>query len=70
MADYDDQKYTNGYYDHQAGVYDDDEDEEQNITSEDCFKVIGSFFESKGLVSMQIESFNEFMRSTMQDLVN
>jgi DNA-directed RNA polymerase II subunit RPB2 len=70
MADYDDQKYTNGYYDHQAGGYEDEEEEEQNITSEDCFKVIGSFFESKGLVSMQIESFNEFMRSTMQDLVN
>ena len=70
MAEYDDQRYTNGYYDHQAGVYDDEEEEEQNITSEDCFKVIGSFFESKGLVSMQIESFNEFMRSTMQDLVN
>jgi DNA-directed RNA polymerase II subunit RPB2 len=70
MADYDDQKYTNGYYDSQAGGYEDEEEEEQNITSEDCFKVIGSFFESKGLVSMQIESFNEFMRSTMQDLVN
>jgi DNA-directed RNA polymerase II subunit RPB2 len=70
MADYDDQKYTNGYYDHPAGSYEDEEEEEQNITSEDCFKVIGSFFESKGLVSMQIESFNEFMRSTMQDLVN
>lgn len=70
MADYDDQKYTNGYYDHQAGGYEEEEEEEQNITSEDCFKVIGSFFESKGLVSMQIESFNEFMRSTMQDLVN
>jgi DNA-directed RNA polymerase II subunit RPB2 len=70
MADYDEQKYTNGYYDHQAGGYEDEEEEEQNITSEDCFKVIGSFFESKGLVSMQIESFNEFMRSTMQDLVN
>ena len=69
MADYDDQKYTNGYYDHQVDGYE-DEEEEQNITSEDCFKVIGSFFESKGLVSMQIESFNEFMRSTMQDLVN
>ena len=69
MAEYDDQKYTNGYYDHQVDGYE-DEEEEQNITSEDCFKVIGSFFESKGLVSMQIESFNEFMRSTMQDLVN
>ena len=69
MADYDDQKYTNGFYDHQVDGYE-DEEEEQNITSEDCFKVIGSFFESKGLVSMQIESFNEFMRSTMQDLVN
>lgn len=70
MADYDDQTYTNGYYDPQTGGYgDEEEEEEQNITSEDCFKVIGSFFESKGLVSMQIESFNEFMRSTMQDLV-
>ena len=71
MADYEDQKYTNGYYDAQNGLEQyEDEEEEQNITSEDCWKVIGSFFESKGLVSMQIDSFNEFMRLTMQDLVD
>ena len=69
MADYEDQKYpVNGYYDEEANGYDDEVGEE--ITSEDCWKVIGSFFESKGLCSMQIESFNEFMRSSMQDLVN
>lgn len=71
MADYEDNKYAvNGYnaYDEEANGYDDEVGEE--ITSEDCWKVIGSFFESKGLCSMQIESFNEFMRSSMQDLVN
>jgi DNA-directed RNA polymerase II subunit RPB2 len=69
MAEYEDQKYvTNSYYDEDANGYDDEAGED--ITSEDCWKVIGSFFESKGLCSMQIESFNEFMRSSMQDLVN
>jgi DNA-directed RNA polymerase II subunit RPB2 len=69
MADYEDQKYAvNGYYEEDANAYDDDVGEE--ITSEDCWKVIGSFFESKGLCSMQIESFNTFMRNGMQELVN
>src|SRR5271155_1571387 len=70
MADYEDQKYTTNGYDEYGDGYDDADGADQDITSEDCWKVIGSFFESKGLVSMQIESFNEFMRSTMQDLVN
>ena len=76
MADYG-ANYTNGdggYLEHEQltnyGELGGEEEEDQNITSEDCWKVIGSFFESKGLVSMQIESFNEFMRLTMQDLVN
>ena len=46
-----------------------EETEDRDIVVEDCWKVIGSFFDSKGLVSMQIESFNEFMRSMMQNLV-
>jgi len=71
MADYQDQKYgTNGYYGEDGAEYGDVDGVDQDITSEDCWKVIGSFFDSKGLCSMQIESFNEFMRSSMQDLVN
>ncbi|RMZ81896.1 hypothetical protein DV738_g1953, partial [Chaetothyriales sp. CBS 135597] len=49
---------------------DESEVEDRDIVVEDCWKVIAAFFESKGLVSMQIESFNEFMRSMMQDLVS
>ena len=66
MADYE----PNGYDYDANGGYNEYDAAESEITSEDCWKVIGAFFESKGLVSMQIESFNEFMRNTMQDLVN
>ncbi|KAL9625455.1 MAG: hypothetical protein Q9160_000518 [Pyrenula sp. 1 TL-2023] len=66
MAEYNSDKYaTDGYYG------DEMEDEEDNrLTSEDIWNVIGSFFESKGLCSQQIESFNLFTKVTMQDLVN
>lgn len=70
MAEYDDVKYTNGYYDNPNGYDEEEEEEDQTIQSEDCWKVIGSFFATKGLVAQQIDSFNEFMRSTMQDLIN
>ena len=65
-------------------VYDDDEREEEEdesdltpeelqkrraITAEDCWSVISSFFDSKGLVSQQLDSFDEFVSNTMQDLV-
>lgn len=52
--------------------YDDsylDEDEEATITAEDCWTVISSFFDSKGLVSQQLDSFDEFVSTTMQELV-
>jgi DNA-directed RNA polymerase II subunit RPB2 len=63
MADYD--PYAPNGYDEGAG----EETEGNDIVVEDCWKVISSFFESKGLVSMQIESFNEFMKTNIQDLV-
>ncbi|KAI9842564.1 MAG: DNA-dependent RNA polymerase II [Sclerophora amabilis] len=47
--------------------YDDYED--SAITAEDCWMVISSFFESKGLVSQQLDSFDEFVSTTMQELV-
>ena len=57
MADYDD-AYEEEFY-----------DEEEGITSEDCWTVISSFFDTKGLVSQQLDSFDEFISSTMQELV-
>ncbi|RAL04323.1 DNA-directed RNA polymerase II core subunit RPB2 [Aspergillus ibericus CBS 121593] len=58
MADYED-TYEDEYYD----------DMDEGITSEDCWTVISSFFDTKGLVSQQLDSFDEFISSTMQELV-
>lgn len=46
-----------------------DEEEDTSITAEDCWTVIQSFFEVKGLVSQQLDSFDEFVSTTMQDMV-
>ncbi len=43
--------------------------EEELISTEDCWTVISSFFEAKGLVSQQLESFEEFIESSIQELV-
>lgn len=40
------------------------------ITAEDCWTVIHSFFDAKGLVSQQIDSFDEFASTTMQEIVD
>lgn len=58
MADYEE-----GY------EYDDYGEEDAGITAEDCWTVISSFFEAKGLVSQQLDSFDEFVQTTMQELV-
>lgn len=58
MADYDEEFDYENY-----------EEEEAGITPEDCWTVIASFFETKGLVSQQTTSFDEFTQSTIQDLV-
>jgi DNA-directed RNA polymerase II subunit RPB2 len=53
--------------------YDDrylDEEEDLSITAEDCWTVISAFFESKGLVSQQLDSFDEFISTTMQEMVD
>lgn len=48
----------------------DDEEEYEEITQEDCWTVISSFFEQKGLVRQQLDSFDEFVQNTMQELVD
>lgn len=44
--------------------------DEDTITQEDAWVVISSFFEDKGLVTQQLESFNEFVENSMQELVD
>lgn len=45
-----------------------DEDEEiQN--QEETWTVISSFFEQKGLVRQQLDSFDEFIQNTMQEII-
>ena len=47
-----------------------DEDDYEEITQEDCWAVISSFFEEKGLVRQQLDSFDEFVQNNMQELVD
>lgn len=54
-------------YDHQLIEEDDDEEE---ITQEDAWAVISAYFEEKGLVRQQLDSFDEFIQNTMQEIVD
>ncbi|KAF2751539.1 beta and beta-prime subunits of DNA dependent RNA-polymerase [Sporormia fimetaria CBS 119925] len=48
----------------------DEYEDESIITAEDCWAVITSFFDSKGLVSQQLDSYDEFTRNTLQSIVS
>ncbi|ORX89614.1 DNA-dependent RNA polymerase II second largest subunit [Basidiobolus meristosporus CBS 931.73] len=47
-----------------------EEEEIEEITQEDCWAVITSFFEDKGLVRQQLDSFDEFIQNTIQEIVD
>lgn len=64
MADYGEDVWENDY-DGEDGDYEDD-----YITAEDCWTVISSFFARRGLVSQQIDSYDEFTNSTVQSLID
>eukprot|EP00010_Vexillifera_abyssalis_P007006 CAMPEP_0201550306 /NCGR_PEP_ID=MMETSP0173_2-20130828/6681_1 /ASSEMBLY_ACC=CAM_ASM_000268 /TAXON_ID=218659 /ORGANISM="Vexillifera sp., Strain DIVA3 564/2" /LENGTH=1211 /DNA_ID=CAMNT_0047960243 /DNA_START=32 /DNA_END=3664 /DNA_ORIENTATION=- len=53
---------------------DDDDDDIQGsggeLTQKDSWTVISAYFEEKGLVRQQLDSFDDFIRSTMQELVD
>jgi DNA-directed RNA polymerase II subunit RPB2 len=40
------------------------------LEPEDFWTVISSYFEGKGLVRQQLESFNEFVENTIQEIVD
>lgn len=40
------------------------------ITQQDCWEVISTYFDEKGLVRQQLDSFNEFIENTMQEIID
>ena len=48
----------------------DEDEDETGFTQEDCWTVITAFFDEKGLVRQQLDSFDEFVQNTMQELVD
>jgi DNA-directed RNA polymerase II subunit RPB2 len=47
-----------------------EDEEEEEITQEDTWTVISAYFEEKGLVRQQLDSFDAFIQNTMQELVD
>ncbi|KAF2401742.1 DNA-directed RNA polymerase II subunit RPB2 [Trichodelitschia bisporula] len=47
----------------------DDYEDDNLITAEDCWAVISSFFEEKGLVAQQIDSYDDFVIRQMQEII-
>jgi DNA-directed RNA polymerase II subunit RPB2 len=45
------------------------EGDDDIITAEDCWTVISSYFEDKGLVAQQIESYDDFVMRHMQEII-
>lgn len=64
--------------DTKAYAYGQGEEEDESMSPEDYWSVIDSFFGEKddgknkkgGLVRQQLESFNEFVENTMQEIVD
>lgn len=54
-------------YDDTSYNYD---DEEEDINQDDAWAVISAYFEEKGLVRQQLDSFDEFIQNTMQEIVD
>eukprot|EP01105_Mastigella_eilhardi_P008945 TRINITY_DN2141_c2_g1_i2.p1 TRINITY_DN2141_c2_g1~~TRINITY_DN2141_c2_g1_i2.p1 ORF type:complete len:1262 (-),score=328.38 TRINITY_DN2141_c2_g1_i2:112-3750(-) len=46
------------------------EEEDDEISGNDPWVVISSYFEEKGMVRQQLDSFDEFIQNTMQELVS
>lgn len=45
-------------------------EQDDEIAQEDAWAVISAFFEEKGLVRQQLDSFNEFVSNTMQEIID
>ena len=46
------------------------EEDEEEVNQEDIWVVITSYFDAKGLVRQQLDSFDVFIEITMQEIVD
>ncbi|KAG2290381.1 hypothetical protein Bca52824_049985 [Brassica carinata] len=60
----------NNEYEKDRNYMEEEEDEEEEITQEDAWAVISAYFEEKGLVRQQLDSFDEFIQNSMQEIVD
>ena len=68
--DFDPTSAAYSYDDTGYDMEDEDDEEYEEITEDDCWAVISGFFAQKGLVRQQLDSFDEFVQNTMQELVD
>ncbi|GAB4814750.1 hypothetical protein N2152v2_001796, partial [Parachlorella kessleri] len=54
----------------EAEVYDLGAAEDQEIDENDAWAVISAYFEEKGLVRQQLDSFNDFINTSLQEIVD
>jgi len=47
-----------------------DQEDDDEIYQEDTWEVVSAYFEDKGLVRQQLDSFNEFIGTTIQEIVD
>lgn len=59
------------FYFFSLAVYNDDEDQEisDELWQEACWIVINAYFDDKGLVRQQLDSFDEFIQMSVQSIV-
>jgi DNA-directed RNA polymerase II subunit RPB2 len=69
LSNYEEGKLGSRKGDDDSENYDMKIDENEEITQEDAWVVISSFFEKHGLVSQQIGSFNQFLEINIQEII-
>lgn len=47
-----------------------EQEDDDEIIQQDSWNVINAFFDSKGLVRQQLDSFNEFLNQTIQEIID
>jgi len=73
MMEVDAPTYDDGQYDEygeESGVVEGSDFDSEMVTQEDSWAVISAYFAEKGLVRQQLDSFDEFIQNTMQELVD
>ncbi|OMJ26672.1 DNA-directed RNA polymerase II subunit 2, partial [Smittium culicis] len=70
MEDYIDEEVAEYEGDYQGEGDEIADEEDSEITQEDCWSIITRYFDENGLVRQQIASFNEFIENTLQEIVD